>query len=173
MGLLNTVDENTATGVLKEVYTEIKSMFGEVPDGLKMWSFNPEALQSYWSDIKKGFAKDSETQKFETILRYIIAEAEACETCIGFNAGMLINMFGMTQDELLLITKEPTLAPLNDNHKALLLFALKVVRQSKEVSSEDIENLKALGISETEIFDIAYTVTHMVMSDTLLNAFKF
>ncbi len=172
MSLLHVMEENVATGTVKEVYDEIKSVFGTVPTGLKLWSFNPEALKVHWEDIKKSMANDVETQKFDAIMRYLISEAEACEYCIGFNAGLLINMFGMTQEELLVTLKDPSVAPLNDKHKALLLFALKVVKTSKEVSAEDIEKLKALGISEQEIFNIAYTATHMVMSDTLLNTFK-
>jgi uncharacterized peroxidase-related enzyme len=172
MGLLHVMEENVATGVVKEVYDEIKTAFGTVPAGLKLWSFNPEAFKAHWEDIKKSISNDVETQKFDTILRYIISEAEGCEYCVGFNAGLLINMFGMTQDELLAIVKEPSSAPLSNKHKALLLFALKVVGASKDVSAEDIESLKALGVTEKEIFDIAYTATHLVMSDTLLNAFK-
>lgn len=172
MSLLNTVEENVTTGVVNQVYDEIKTMFGGVPAGLKLWSFNPEALKGHWEEIKKSLASDIETQKFDTILRYIISEAQGCEYCVGFNAGMLINMFGMTQDELFSIVKEPSTAPLNDKHKALLLFALKVVGNSKEVNAEDIEKLKRLGITEKEIFDVAYSATHLVMSDTLLNTFK-
>jgi uncharacterized peroxidase-related enzyme len=172
MSLLNAVEEDVATGIVKEVYDEIKAAFGTVPAALKLWSFNPEALKVYWEDIKKSMSSDVETQKFDTILRYLISEVEACEYCIGFNAGMLINMFGMTQDELLAMVADPSSAPLNEKDKALLVFALKVVRASKDVSAEDIEKLKALDITETEIFTIAQKSTQMVMSDTLLNAFK-
>lgn len=172
MCLLNLVEENVATGVVKEVYDEVKMMFGSVPEGLKSWSLNPEALKHHWEEIKKSLAKDVETQKFDTILRYLVSEIEGCEFCVGFNGGLLLNMFGMTQDGLVTMVKEPTMAPLSEKHIALLLFALKVVRQSKEVSAEDIEHLKALGITENEIFDVAHTATNLLVSDMLLNAFK-
>jgi alkylhydroperoxidase family enzyme len=172
MSLLNAVEENVATGVVKEVYDEVKTMFGSVPEGLKLWSLNPETLQHHWEEIKKNLAKDVETQKFDTILRYLVSEIEGCEFCVGFNAGLLLNMFGMTQDELATMTKEPKMAPLGEKQTALLLFALKVVRQSKEVNVEDIEHLKAFDITEKEIFDVAYLATNLLVSDMLLNAFK-
>ena len=172
MSLLHTVEENVATGVVKEVYDELKGMFGTVPDGLKLWSLKPEALQHHWEEIKEGFAKDAEAQKFDAVVRYLVSEAEECEYCVGFNGGLLINMFGMTQDELALMIKEPQTAPLGEKQKALLLFALKVVKQTKDVNSEDIAKLKALDISDKEIFDIAYTATSLVMGDMLMNVFK-
>ena len=172
MSLLNTVEENDATGVVKEVYDEMRNMFGAVPAGLKLWSLKPEALQHHWEEIKKGFAQDSQTQKFNAIMRYLISEVEGCEYCVGFNGGLLINMFGMTQDELALMIKEPQTAPLEEKHKALLLFALKVVKHANDINSEDIQKLKALGISDKEIFDMAFSATSLVMSDALLNVFK-
>ena len=172
MSLLHAVEENVAIGIVKEVYDEVKMMFGSVPEGLKLWSLNPEALQHHWEEIKKSLAKDVETQKFDTILRYLVSEIEGCEFCVGFNGGLLLNMFGMTQDELVTMAKEPKMAPLSEKQIALLLFALKVVRQSKEVSAEDIEHLKVLGITENEIFDVAHSATNLLVSDILLNAFK-
>jgi uncharacterized peroxidase-related enzyme len=172
MSLLHAVEENSATGVVKEVYDEVRMMFGSVPEGLKLWSLNPETLQHHWEEIKKSLAKDVETQKFDTILRYLVSEIEGCEFCVGFNGGLLLNMFGMTQDGLATMVEEPQTAPLSEKQKGLLLFALKVVKESKKVSAEDIEQLKELGITENEIFDVAHSATNLLVSDMLLNAFK-
>jgi len=172
MCLLNTVEENDATGVVKVTYDEIRGVFGAVPAGLKMWSFMPDGLQHHWEAIKTSFAKDIETQKFETVLRYLISEAKECEYCLDFNAGMLINNFGMTQDDLSRIVKDPQSSLLSEMQKTLLMFALKVANQPKEVSGVDIEALRALNMSDKEIFELAYQTTHLVMADALLTAFK-
>ncbi|MDD5212031.1 MAG: hypothetical protein PHV62_06415 [Sulfuricurvum sp.] len=172
MCLLNIVEENDATGVVKAMYDEIKGMFGTVPAGLKMWSLLPDGLQHHWEVIKTSFAKDMETQKFETVLRYLVSEAKACEYCLGFNAGMLINNFGMTHDEVILMAKEPKTAPLNDTQKTMLLFALKVANEPNEVNSDDIEALRAQGMSDKAIFELAHQTTHLVMADALLSVFK-
>lgn len=172
MCLLNTVDENSATGVVQEVYSEAKGMFGSVPAGLKMWSLMPEGLQHHWEAIKTSFAQDIETQKFETVLRYLISEAKGCEYCLGFNAGLLINNFGMTHDELILMAKNPETAPISDAQKTLLLFALKIANEPTAVNSADIDKLRAMNMSEKAIFELSYMTSYLVMADALLTAFK-
>lgn len=172
MCLLNTVEENDATGVVKAAYDEIKGMFGTVPAGLKMWSLLPDGLQHHWEGIKTSFVKDMETQKFETVLRYLVSEAKECEYCLGFNAGMLINNFGMTQDELIAMVKDPSTAPLDEKHKSILLFALKVANEPKAINSADIDELRALNMSDKAIFELSYMTSYLVMSDALLTAFK-
>lgn len=172
MCLLNIVDENNANGMIREVYNEIKSVFGVVPAGFKMWSLEIDALQYQWEEVKKGLSQDAETQKFNAIMRYLISEVEACKYCIGFNAGLLINVFGMTQDELDIIVKEPKSAPLSDIHKTHLLFALKVVNEPENINSADIDKLRALNMSDQAIFQLAHKSAQLAMNDMLLTAFK-
>jgi len=80
--------------------------------------------------------------------------------------------FGMTQDELILMIKDPSTAPLDEKHKSLLLFALKVANEPTTINSADIDELRALNISDKAIFELSYMTSYLVMSDALLTAFK-
>ena len=172
MSLLNTLTIETATGEIKEIFDEIQSAFGMVPNGVGLWSVNPERLKEQWANIKNTMSKDEETQKLQTIIRYLVSEVNSCEYCIGLNGGMLINMYGMTQDSLLEMEKNPSSAPLNIKNKALLLFALKSIKDSKSVTIQDINVLKELAITEKEIFDIVYDASRMLVVNTLFETFK-
>ena len=172
MSLLNIPTAQNARGETKEIFEEIQSMIGMLPNGIRIWSASPEALKVQWSGIKRGFSKDAESIKLAAIIRYLMSNENECTYCIGFNGGMLMNMHGMSQDELLAMKKDPTKAPLEKKNKALLLFAIKAVKSPDSVNAEDIEALKQLGISEEEMFEIVKSASHMFVVNTLFRTFK-
>ena len=172
MSLLHIPTSQTATGEVKEIFEEIQSMIGMLPNGIRLWSASPEALKVQWDGIKKGFSKDAESIKLAAIIRYLMSNENECTYCIGFNGGMLMNMHGMSQDELLAMKKDPSKAPLGEKNKALLLFAIKAVNDADAVNAEDIEALKKLGITEEEMFDIVKSASHMFVVNTLFRTFK-
>jgi len=172
MSLLNIPTVENATGEVKEIFEEIQSMIGMLPNGIRVWSVSPEEFKLQWSAIKKGFSKDAETVKLAAIIRYLMSNENECTYCIGFNGGMLMNMHSMSEDELLAMKKDPSTAPLGEKNKALLLFAMKSVKDADSVTADDIEALKKLGISEEEMFDIVKSASHMFVVNTLFKTFK-
>ena len=172
MSLLNIPTVENATGEVKEIFDEIQGAFGMVPNGISVWSASPKALRGQWNHIKEIMSKDQESQKLHTIIRYLVSQESDCAYCVGFNGGMLINMYGVTQDALIAMKDDPSSAPLDARNKALLVFAMKSIKNADAVSSEDIQALKDLGIDETEIFDIVHAASHMLVVNTLFKTFK-
>ena len=172
MSLLHIPPIEEATGDLKEIFTEIESVMGHVPNGLRLWSISPRALKAQWSGIKSILSRPKEEQKLFTILRYLASDENGCTYCIGLNGGMLINFYGVSQDELTAMQKDPATAPLDEKNKALLLFALKAIKDADSVSANDIELLSKLGISEEEMFNIVLAASHMFVVNTLFKTFK-
>lgn len=172
MSLLNIPTVENATGEVKEIFDEIQGAFGMVPNGISVWSASPKALRGQWNHIKEGMTKDQESQKLHTIIRYLVSDESDCKYCVGFNGGMLMNIYGVSQDELESMKDKPSSAPLNKKNKALLVFAMKAIKHADGVTSEDIDLMKRLGITETEIFDIVHAAAHMLVVNTLFKTFK-
>ena len=172
MSLLNIPTVENATGEVKEIFDEIQNAFGMVPNGIKLWSANPEALRGQWNHIKQRMSKDQEDQKLHTIIRYLVSGEGGCNYCIGFNGGMLINMYGVTQDELIAMKDKPSAAPLDKKNKALLVFAMKAIKDAESITAGDISLLKSLDITEMEMFDIVHAASHMLVVNTLFKTFK-
>jgi len=172
MSLLNIATVENATGEVKEIYDEILGMFGMVPNGIKTFSINPKALKMQWEGIKNVLSKDKEDRLLYGLVRYLMSNRNDCKYCIDFNAGMLISQCGVTQGELDETFKNPANAPLNEKNKALLLFAIKSIKNAHSVDANDINTLKQLGASEIEIFDIVKSASHMFVVNTLYDTFK-
>lgn len=172
MSLLKTVKVDEAEGKVKKIYGEIIQSFGSVPNALQLWSVNPQALEDQWNSIKVIMAMDIDSQKLHTIIRFLISEDNGCEYCIGFNKGMLLNMYGFSLDEIENIQKDPSSAPLEDKNKALLVFALKSINDAHSINKDDISKLEKLGCSQKNIFDTVQSASHMRVVTTLFDTFK-
>jgi len=172
MSLIKIVDVENATGKVKDIYEEIQTVFGSVPNGIRLWSINPDALEAQWNGIKVNMGMDLDKQKLYTVLRFLIAENDDCEYCTGFNKAMLLNMYGFTLDEIINIQKDISTAPLEVQNKALLVFALKSLEDAHSINKDDISNLESLGCSQKEIFDIVTSAGQMRIVTTLFDTFK-
>jgi len=172
MSLLNTPSIENAKGEVKEIYNEIQSTFGFVPNGIQLWSANPKALRGQWEHIKESLNQSQEKQKLHTVIRYLVSEESQCTYCVGFNGGMLLNLYGVTQEELTTMSKDPSTAPLEHKNKALLVFAIKSIKDAESITKEEIEALKSFGLSEVELFDIVHFASHMLVVNTLFKTFN-
>ncbi len=172
MSLITTIDPQQAEGSVASIYNEVEEMFGYVPNAIRLNSINPERMQYHWRSILSTLNHPTLSQIFFTCIRYLVSEAEQCDYCIGLNAGMLINMHGVAPEVVSGMVEDPTLAPLEEKEKALLLFLLRMVKDSNSSSREEIEALKGTGCSEREIYDAVTSAAQMMAGDMVLNVFK-
>jgi uncharacterized peroxidase-related enzyme len=110
--------------------------------------------------------------KTTTMMRYLVAEANHCTYCVGFNKGMMFNIFKMSEDEINALQKDPSTAKLDEKQKAMLLFMLKSTSHPTDVNQADIDALKKLGWSETDIMEGVKQATEMVATSLFIDTFK-
>lgn len=66
----------------------------------------------------------------------------------------------------------PENAPLEDFHKALLLFVLKVIKTPDQVEEKDVERLRDMGWTDQDIFDAAFHGAAMIGASKMYRAFR-
>jgi len=98
--LITYTSADKATGDVKAVYAEIKKAWGIVPEPLKALSLNPKILRNQWEFYKTIGENKNLDPKMTTMMRYLIAEQHECKFCVGFNKGMLLNMFKLSLKEI-------------------------------------------------------------------------
>ena len=170
--LINYTSVQQATGDVKAVYAEIKAAYGIVPEPIKGLSLNPALLRNTWEMYKIMGSNKNFSPKTTTMMRYLIAEANRCKFCVGFNKGMLLNIFKMSEDEINALQKDPSSAKLDTKQKTMLLFMLKSTSHPHDVTQEEIDTLKKLGWSEKDIVEGAKQATEMVATSLFIDTFK-
>ena len=73
MATIKLVQEQEATGIVKEIYQDIKATMGWqfVPETFQVVAHNPEHLRSYWDHYKQAMSPgklDLKTKKLTAIL---------------------------------------------------------------------------------------------------------
>ena len=106
----------------------------------------------------------------QAVIRMTVSQTTACTYCIDMNAGMLLNMFGWTAEQVAATQADPTQANLDEREKALLLFVLKAVKNSNSTTQADVDAVRAFGYADNAIFEGLAIGARMVMSDIISNA---
>ncbi len=172
IALIKTLSPQDATGEVAKVYQEMNASWKMIPNPMKLYSNNPEIMRHKWDSFKFSSNYKNIDDKLQAMIRMLVSMQHDCEYCIGFNESYLVNVFKVPASDVMAMKKNPSLAPLDEKQKALLLFVLKATKDSKSTNKEDIANLKKLGWNDGEIFFATNFAAQMVASDILLNAFK-
>ncbi len=172
MSLITTTPPQQAEGKIAEIYSDIESTFGFIPNAIQLDSINPSHMARHWEGIQESIRHESLSQKLFTLIRLLVSEATHCDYCVGLNAGILMQMHGMSAEDIARVKQTPEQASLDAKELALLQFVLKGVADSNSITAQDIEELKQLGCSEREVFDALAHGAWQVAGDIMLNAFK-
>lgn len=170
--LISYTSTQDAKGDVKAVYDEIKAAYGIVPEPIKGLSLNPAMLRNQWEAYKIMGNNKNFSPKMTAMMRMLIAEKHHCTFCVGFNKGMLLNLFKLSEKEVMALQKDPTTAKLDERQKTMLLFMLKSVSTPDDVNKVDIDTLKKLGWSETDIMEGVKQATEMVATSLFIDTFK-
>jgi uncharacterized peroxidase-related enzyme len=170
MSYLSFVKPEEATDVVADVYQQIQQTLGSVPSILQALSISPFYLKQHWEHLAHLMQNPNLSPALQACIRLTVSQTTQCAYCIDFNAGLLINAFGWTPEQVASLKQDPTQANLSDHEKLMLLFVLKAVKQSNSVTKADFEALKASGYTENDIFDALNAGARMLSGDIIANA---
>ena len=101
MALVPFVEESDATGVVKEVYDDIKSTRGlaEVPNFWKAIAHHPEYLRAEWTKLRTILETGTLDRKTKEIIAVAVSATNSCDYCIRSHTDAL-RALGTTDAEL-------------------------------------------------------------------------
>ena len=84
MAIFKPIQENEATGKVKEIYEDIKDkrQITEVPNFWKSLANNPETLERTWSNLQQIMKKGSLDPITKELIYVAVSITNSCEYCI-------------------------------------------------------------------------------------------
>ena len=84
MPMFKPIEENEATGKVKEVYDDIKSSrhITEVPNFWRMLANDPDELERSWNSLKQVMKKGSLDHVTKELIYVAVSITNGCEYCI-------------------------------------------------------------------------------------------
>ena len=172
MPLINIVKPEDATGELAEIYSQIKAFRGRVGNSAQIFSSSPELLKQQMSFIGHYLNHANLSMALLACIRILISDKNNCSYCVDFNSSLLMNLLNWTPKEVETLRANPNEANLSDKEKAMLLFVLKAVRTPHDVNAQDVQKLRDIGYSDSDILDATNHGARMSAVDIIFDAFK-
>ncbi|HEX5330312.1 hypothetical protein [Sulfuricurvum sp.] len=172
MPLIHTIAPSESTGELAKLYKLIEAMRGSVGNNAQLFSVSPELLRQQMDFIRFYMNHPTLSMPLLAAIRIMVSSGEECQFCIDYNTGMLINLAGWTFDQVTAMRNDPNTANLPEREIAMLNLAIKAIRNAHGVSANDLDTLREMGWSDSDILDAINHATRMLATDIIFNTFK-
>ncbi|MFB6300635.1 MAG: carboxymuconolactone decarboxylase family protein [Halobacteriales archaeon] len=157
---LRLVSEEEATGKTKEIYEEVKGGRGDVDKDLdlsKLWLMygnDPELLEHFWEHIDYTYNGGSLPYELKSKISMVVASVMECEGCRYFHESALENI-GIDDDAIEgLMELQIEEIGFSPEEEVILQFAEKATRNPHDITDEDLEALRDIGLSEKELLEV-------------------
>ena len=155
------ISEDHATGELKRAYELVVHTRGKISNIMRSLSLNPGVLRLFvelYTTLVYGKSGLSRRER-ETIATLISARNH-CLYCSTHHAEAL--RFYLKDDHQLQALKESKLPEgMPPRTRAMVDYAMKLTIEPENVTERDLENLRSIGISESEILDLVVLTSYM------------
>jgi uncharacterized peroxidase-related enzyme len=111
------------------------------------------AVYAAWRQLLGAITAEMDERLYELVT--LAAAGSLRSSYCSLAHGQVLLERHVSEAELLTLALEPDSAPLTPVESAAMRFARKVVQDATAVSAEDVHELRELGLSDAEIFDVA------------------
>jgi uncharacterized peroxidase-related enzyme len=150
---IETITEHAATGATAEYYQQQTDSWGFLPNYAGAFGHRPDVAQA-WNALNLAIRGGMDRRRFELAT---IAAARALRStyCTTAHSKFLRDVCGDVAS-LHRIAEAPAGDTLDEQDRAVYRFAAKVATDAASVEQDDVDQLRAVGLSDAEIADVVY-----------------
>lgn len=166
MSFIETISPADARERVREMYAEEQADWGYVPDYARVFCHRPEVM-ARWGDLLTEIRRPVDARRME-LATFAAAHETRHSPCSLAHGAALAKIIG--KQAVLAIAagrEDEVLEPVD---AAVLRYARQVARDASKITPADIEALRAHGLDDGEIFDIATNAASRCFFTKLLDA---
>ncbi|MBD1839495.1 carboxymuconolactone decarboxylase family protein [Coleofasciculus sp. FACHB-64] len=143
---------------VKTVYNEILSElgFGIIPNIFKSMAINPDVLEGNWKKFRATILQGDVPRTLKEMVGVAISQAHNSPYALNVHLHGL-SALGMSEEVLRTLVSDFAACPLPKREKAVISFGLLAGTKPQELTAKDYQNLRELGLDDSEIFEIIAT----------------
>ena len=154
MAWIEVTREDTAEGRLKEAYDRITRALGRVIPFYHVYSVNPRLLHAHLDFYGAAGAPSTLSKLRKENITAAVSATNGCEHCVRLH-GEFLRKLTVDEGVVRALMTDPERAPLAGADRAIVNYALKLTRDPKAMRCGDVEALRAAGLPDAEIFEVA------------------
>jgi uncharacterized peroxidase-related enzyme len=151
MAFIDIIPSSGISDEVRAMYARQEAHWGFVPNYAKVFCHRPE-IMGLWAQLQVGIKRHMSKRRFE-LITLVSATALRSTLCSLAHGRALTEFF--SEDDVLAIARGEEPASLTAAEAAMVSFARKVARDASSVEAADVQELKRLGFTDGEVFDIA------------------
>lgn len=168
MFLIDYVKPEDAQETIADFYGLFPPQMG-VPHTIQIYSASPELLERQGEFLKYFISHPNMDFPVLAAIRYLGAKHFNLKYCTRVNAGLLKST-GVTNDELKKLATNPDVI-FEEKDTALLLFVIKSLKDPEAVDQSDIDEARAVGWADSDLFDATALAAQMSSVGHLFKTF--
>jgi len=160
MAWINEIEEQDADGELRTVYDELLKSRGKLANILQVQSLNPGALKTHVDlYMHLMFARSGLSRKEREAIAVVVSANNECSYCVNHHYEPLAR-YEKNAQVLAKIRNVEALDTLDARLAGMLKHAEKLTTNPHQVSADDVQKLRDLGLSDSDILDITLVTAY-------------
>ncbi|MBI1767438.1 MAG: carboxymuconolactone decarboxylase family protein [Bacteroidetes bacterium] len=158
--MIKPISPEATSEAAKTTMEMVKKKLGRVPNMYQVMANSPAVLEAY---VKFNGALSGGTlgNRMAELIALATAEANACSYCLSAHSFFGARI-GLSEEQML---EGRSFYSPDEKMNAGLLFVKKMLETPKEISSADIEPLRAVGYSDGDILEIVANVIRNIFTN--------
>lgn len=140
---------------LQKLFAKVRERLGFVPNVFRAYSFRPERLSTWFAHFRSlHVPTDNLDEADREMVAVVVSQTNGCLYCLVAHGQALREALG---DPVLgdRITLDWRRAGLDPRRAAVCAFAEKLTVRPREVEKSDLDALRAVGLTDEEVWDVA------------------
>jgi uncharacterized peroxidase-related enzyme len=151
MTFIETIPETEATGAVAEMYAADRETFAKLPNFTEAFSLRP-GVYAAWRQLNGAIKANMDLRRYE-LATVAAARRLRSSYCTLAHGSVLMDKF-LEPDVVRALVDDYRSATLEPVDVAVMDLADKVVHDATSVGEDDIERLRTLGLTDSEILDV-------------------
>ena len=151
MTFIETVPPDEATGLVAELYETDRATRGHVPNFTQAFSLRPEVYAA-WRQLNDAIKADMDLRRYE-LATIAAARRLRSSYCMLAHGSLLADRF-IGGEAVRAVAADPAGAGLDPVDVAVMDLAAKVADDATEVTQQDVDRLRELGLPDAEILGV-------------------
>lgn len=160
MPRINRVNPATASGETKELLDGVRKKLGKVPNVIGGLANSPAAAKAYLS-IGDALGKGLLSPALREQIALVVAEVNGCQYCLSAHSA-IAKMVGVPEAQIAQSREAKAADP---KTQAILTFTRKVVETRANISGDDLQSVRAAGVTDGEIAEIIANIAQNVLTN--------
>ena len=148
---IETIAPEAASGAVAEMYDAVRKPTGRVPNFTRPFSLRP-GVYALWRQLLETAKADMDPRRYE-LATLAAARRLRSSYCMLAHGSVLLDL-SVAPDALREIATDHRAAGLDEVDVAVMDLAEKIADDASAVTQADIDRLRALGLSDAEVFDV-------------------